>query len=56
MNDIADDMESDILIFADDMSLIASGSGPTEQLNRDLSEDCLKANKKTVCTTQQTNT
>ena len=41
INDIADDIESDILIFADDTSLIASGSDPAEtveQLNRDLSK------------------
>ena len=41
MNDIIDDIESDILIFADDTSLIASGSDPAEtaqQLNRDLSK------------------
>ena len=41
MNDIIDDIESDILIFADDTSLIASGSDPAEtaqQLNRDLNK------------------
>ena len=39
MNDIIDDIESDILIFADDTSLFATGSDPAEtvlQLNRDL--------------------
>lgn len=39
MNDIVNDIESDILIFADDTSLMASGSDPAEtaaQLNRDL--------------------
>ena len=39
MNDIICDIESDILIFADDTSLIASENDPNEtalQLNRDL--------------------
>ena len=39
MNDIIDEIESDILIFADDTSLFASGSDPiitAAQLNRDL--------------------
>ena len=39
MNDIIKDIESDILIFADDTSLMATGSDPAEtaqQLNRDL--------------------
>ena len=39
MNDIVDDIESDILIFADDTSLFATGSDPSETaliLNRDL--------------------
>ena len=39
MNDIVKDIESDILIFADDTSLFASGLDPVEtvnQLNRDL--------------------
>ena len=39
MNDIVNEIESDILIFADDTSLMASGSDPAEtaaQLNRDL--------------------
>ena len=41
MNDIVDDIESDIMIFADDTSLLASGSDPAEtaeQLNRDLTK------------------
>ena len=39
MNDIICDIESDILIFADDTSVMASGNYPNEtalQLNRDL--------------------
>ena len=39
MNHITDNIQSDILIFADDTSLFASGSDPAEtsaQLNRDL--------------------
>ena len=39
INDISNDIESDILIFADDTSLFVSGSDPvetTEILNRDL--------------------
>ena len=39
MIDIINDIESDILIFADDTSLFASGHDPTETaniLNRDL--------------------
>ena len=39
MNDITNDLESDILIFADDTSLLASGNDPVEtaaMLNRDL--------------------
>ena len=39
INDISNDIESDILIFADDTSLFATGSDPAEtaaQLNRDL--------------------
>ena len=39
INDIVDGLESEILIFADDCSLLASGSDPAEtadQLNRDL--------------------
>ena len=41
MNDIVDDIESDIMMFADDTSLLASGSDPAEtaeQLNRDLTK------------------
>ena len=41
MNDIINDIESDILIFADDTSLFASGTDPAqtaEQLNRDLAK------------------
>ena len=39
VNDIIDDLESDILIFADDTTLLASGSDPAETaaiLNRDI--------------------
>ena len=39
INDIVEGLESEILIFADDCSLLASGTDPTEtaeQLNRDL--------------------
>ena len=39
LNDITEDIESDILIFADDTSLFATGADPAEtaaQLNRDL--------------------
>ena len=39
MNDIINNIESDILIFADDTSLFASGTDPAQtaaQLNRDL--------------------
>ena len=41
MNDIISDIESDILIFADDTSLMASGADPAQtaaQLNRDLAK------------------
>ena len=41
MNDIVDNIESDIMIFADDTSLLASGSDhaeTAEQLNRDLTK------------------
>ena len=41
MNDITEDIESDILIFADDTSLFATGSDPAETaaiLNRDLAK------------------
>ena len=39
INDIENEIESDILIFADDTSLFATGSDPTEtalQINRDI--------------------
>ena len=39
INDIIEGLKSEIIIFADDCSLLASGSDPTEtaeQLNRDL--------------------
>ena len=39
INDITDNIESDILIFADDTSLLCSGKSPAETaiiLNRDL--------------------
>ena len=39
INDIVDDIESEIMIFADDTTLLASGKDPAEtacQLNRDL--------------------
>ena len=39
INDIINDLESEIMIFADDTTLLASGSDPAEtsaQLNRDL--------------------
>ena len=41
MNDIINNIESEILIFADDTSLFASGADPVitaEQLNRDLQQ------------------
>ena len=41
MNDIISEIESDILIFADDTSLLASGTDPAQtaaQLNRDLAK------------------
>ena len=46
MNDIVDDIESDIIIFADDTSLLASGNDPAEtvqQLNIDLAKTSLWA-------------
>ena len=52
MNDIIDDIESDILIFADDTSLMAFGKDPTEtaaQLNRDLVKISEWATKWKVC-------
>ena len=48
MNDIVENIESDILIFADDTSLTATGSDPAEtanQLNRDLEKISLWAKK-----------
>ena len=48
MNDIIDDIESDILIFADDTSLFATGSDPAETieiLNRDLEKISIWATK-----------
>ena len=48
MNDIISDIESDILIFADDTSLMATGADPAQtaaQLNRDLIKISLWAEK-----------
>jgi ribonuclease P/MRP protein subunit RPP40 len=48
MNDIVNDIESDVLIFADDTSLMASGNDPdetAEQLNWDLEKISLWATK-----------
>ena len=47
MNDITDDIESDILIFADDTCLFASGSTSetAEILNRDLQKISTWASK-----------
>ena len=48
MNDITDDIERDILIFADDTCLYASGSDPSETaeiLNRDLQKISTWASK-----------
>ena len=48
MNDIVDNIESDILIFADDTSMFANGSDPAEtsaQLNRDLEKIALWAQR-----------
>ena len=48
MNDITDDIESDILIFADDTSLFATGSDPSETasiLNSDLEKISIWASK-----------
>jgi hypothetical protein len=48
MNDIVDEIESDVLIFADDTSLLASGTDPiktVQQLNRDLVKISLWAKK-----------
>ena len=52
MNDIIYDIESDILIFADDTSLMATGKDPAEtaaQLNRDLIKISLWAKKWKIC-------
>ena len=46
INDIVDNLESEILVFADDCSLLASGLDPAEtakQLNRDLNKICFWA-------------
>ena len=43
INDIVHGLESEILVFADDCSLLASGADPAEtveQLNRDLDRIC----------------
>ena len=48
INDIVDNIESDILIFADDTSMFATGSDPAEtsaQLNRDLKKIALWAQR-----------
>ena len=48
INDISEDIESDILIFADDTSLFATGSDPAEtaaKLNRDLHKISVWADK-----------
>ena len=48
INDIVDNIESDILIFADDTSMFATGSDPAEtsaQLNRDLEKIALWAQR-----------
>ena len=48
INDIIDGLESEILIFADDCSLIASGKDPTEtteKINRDLNRISIWAKK-----------
>ena len=48
MNDIIENLESDILIFADDTSLMATGVDPAEtaqQLNRDLEKISFWASK-----------
>ena len=48
MNDIIQDIESDILLFADDISLFAAGSDPAETaaiLNRDLEKISIWAEK-----------
>ena len=48
INDIVNDIESEILIFADDTTLLASGNDPTETaeiLNRDLDRISVWAKK-----------
>ena len=48
INDIVSDIKSEILIFADDTSLLACGNDPTEtanQLNKDLETISLWAEK-----------
>ena len=48
INDIVDGLESEILIFADDCSLLAHGKDPTETaeiLNRDLNKISVWANR-----------
>ena len=48
INDIIDEIGSEILIFADDTSLLASGTDPAEtaaQINRDLLKISLWATK-----------
>ena len=59
MNDIIDDIESDILIFADDTSLFATGSDPAETveiLNRDLEKISVWATKWKVMFNAKTRT
>ena len=48
INDIVNDLESEILIFADDTTLLASGDDPNQtssQLNRDLHKISIWAKK-----------
>ena len=48
INDIVNDIESEILIFADDITLLASGNDPSEtseMLNRDLNRISVWAEK-----------
>ena len=48
INDIVEDLESEILVFADDTTLLATGIDPTETsdiLNRDLEKISSWANK-----------
>ena len=58
INDIVEGLESEILIFADDCSLLASGTDPTEtaeQLNRDLHKILTWAEKwKVICNAGKT--